>query len=95
MDDILKLFGVIMASGGAGILLYGMYAAVSRLSGGVPPLPPLEGRAGQERIEALEDRVEELLPLQQRVLELEERLDFAERVLGQSDAARLEAGRES
>lgn len=36
---------------------------------------------GSERMEELEDRVAELETAQQRVLDLEERLDFAERLL--------------
>lgn len=38
-----------------------------------------------QRIEQLEDRVNDLLIDQQRVVELEERLDFAERLLAQRE----------
>lgn len=53
--------------------------------------------AAQSAIEALEERVAELEAQQGRLLELEERLDFAERVLTQQrerDAIRLPAGQE-
>lgn len=46
-------------------------------------LPPTTGEVQVERIFQLEDRVAELEARQERVLELEERLDFAERLLAQ------------
>jgi hypothetical protein len=54
-------------------------------------LPP---DGSDERAAELEARLAEVDDLQHRVLELEERLDFAERLLaqGRQDAARLEAG---
>jgi len=52
----------------------------------------LEGQQGHddqlvERVEQLEDRLSELGGDQLRMAELEERLDFAERLLAQRDAA--------
>ena len=86
MDDILKLFGVIMAAGGSGILLYGMYGLVAWVvrKAEAPPASP----ETEAHLRELEERVAELAPLQDRVLELEERLDFAERVLANPEAAR-------
>lgn len=48
-----------------------------------------------ERKAAPQESDERLMQLEQRVAELEERLDFAERVLGQhEELRRLESGRE-
>jgi len=47
------------------------------------PPPTTTGEVQAERIFQLEDRVAELEARQERVLELEERLDFAERLLAQ------------
>ncbi len=47
-----------------------------------------------ERVEELDDRIAELEAGQQRILELEERLDFAERLLTRvREAEKLEEGR--
>jgi hypothetical protein len=47
-----------------------------------------------ERLEQLEDRLMELEAAQQRVLELEERVDFTERLLARERDLKLGAGRE-
>ena len=54
--------------------------------------PTTTGEVQAERLFALEDRLAELEAQQARVLELEERLDFAERLLAQQrEAPRLGA----
>ena len=49
-------------------------------------------QADPERLRELEARVEDLEASQSRMLELEERVDFAERLLAQRDAERLPRG---
>jgi hypothetical protein len=59
--------------------------------------PPETTREVQaERLALVEDRVADLEQMQARMLELEDRLDFAERLLAQQrDAVRLPAGGEA
>ena len=82
MDNLLKLFAVITAMGGAGVLMYGAVAfigvAVKRMERGTGVPAALEGEVAE-----LRTRVEENEGLRDRVLELEERLDFTERLLTQ------------
>ncbi len=56
----------------------------------------LEGTAGRDESAAagLADRVAELEQRDNRLVELEERLDFAERLLAQRDLDRLPRGRD-
>lgn len=55
--------------------------------------PETTGEVQAERMAIMEDRLAELEQVQGRVMELEERLDFAERLLAKHrDAARLPAG---
>ena len=54
------------------------------------------GEVQVERLALVEDRMAELEQMQARMLELEDRLDFAERLLAQQrEAVRLPAGRET
>lgn len=54
---------------------------------------PITGEVQLDRLAYLEDRVAELEQGQQRVMELEERLDFTERMLAQQrDPARIGPG---
>lgn len=58
--------------------------------------PETTGEVQAERMAIMEDRLAELEQVQGRVMELEERLDFAERLLAQHrDPARLPAGDEA
>jgi nucleoside-diphosphate-sugar epimerase len=54
----------------------------------------LEGHAGvvDDRLVEMERRLRDLEAREQRVAELEDRLDFAERLLAQRDEARLPGG---
>jgi hypothetical protein len=58
--------------------------------------PETTGEVQAERMAILEDRLAELEQVHARVMELEERLDFTERLLAQQrDPARLPAGGEA
>jgi len=79
-SDVLKLFGVLMAVGGAGTLTYAAIAIVSAISS------RLGGKHGAINTDALDEiraRLEVTEALEARVMELEERVDFAERLLAQ------------
>lgn len=95
MDDVLKIFGIFTAMGMAGAGVYAVIALVGVVT------RRLEGRRteGDEslrhELEDLQARVAGGEELQQRVAELEERLDFAERMLAQRpDVARIPASPE-
>jgi len=67
----------------AAIVLWPLVRALARrIEGG-------GGRARQEELEALRDRVTALEEGHGRLAELEERIDFAERMMARQDAARL------
>lgn len=82
MDEFVKLFSVFAGMGMAGALIYGTIGligvGIKRLERGTAPQPELMGE-----LEELRARVAEGEGLQQRVAELEERVDFAERLLAQ------------
>jgi len=90
MEDVVKLFGILVAiasAGAVGYLLISLAAAITKR---------LEGRPGSAALEAevaeLRAKLEEQDQLRVRLLELEERVDFVERLLAQQrDAGRLEA----
>ena len=95
MDDVVRLFGIFIAMGGAGALIYGAVAligvGVKRLERSAPDGAALAGELAE-----LRERVAEGEGLRERVLELEERLDFAERLLAQrNEPARFPSGDES
>lgn len=52
------------------------------------------GMLEEERVAQIEDRLMELEAAQQRVMELEERVDFTERLLARERELKLGAGRE-
>ena len=81
MNDAVRLVFVLMAVFSAGILGYIAIAVVTKLLNRAegkttPALPPGE-------LEAIHERLAESESLEARVTELEERLDFAERLLAQ------------
>lgn len=91
-EAILKV--IIMGVAAVGIPV-GAYAAIAatRSIWGRPQPTPESGGAGE--LAALRERVQELEVLQGRMMELEERLDFAERMLVQQrETGRLPEGRE-
>lgn len=94
MDDAIKLFGIFMAMSLAGSTAYVVIVLANTL------VKRLEGRSGaaealQAELDDLRGRVEEGEQARTRISELEERLEFAERLLSQQRAeARLPAGGE-
>ena len=91
-ETILKV--IVMAVAAVGIPV-GAYAAIAatRVIWARPQVPADNDNVSE--ISALKDRVHDLEAMQTRMMELEERLDFAERMLVQSrDANRLPEGRE-
>ena len=91
-EAILKV--IVMAVAAVGIPV-GAYAAIAATRViWARPQPPTEA-AGAAELAALRERVQDLEALQGRMMELEERLDFAERMLVQHrEAGRLAEGRE-
>lgn len=92
MEDILKFFfvmlSIMMAAGGGYAIIALVPALVRRVErrGGVAPAE------FEEELARLRERVHELEGAEERLAELEERLDFAERMLTQARDARLGAG---
>ena len=85
MDDAIKVFVVLAAIGLAGSVTYAtialVHALVHRLKGGGPDV-------SSDELEYLRDKAEQVDSLTDRVVELETRLDFAERLLTRGDEAR-------
>jgi hypothetical protein len=79
MDEGIKLFIVLASIGLAGSLTYASIAiigaVVNRIKGTHEP------DVSPEELEYLRDRAEQVTGLEERVAELETRLDFAERLL--------------
>ena len=88
MEDILKLAGVLAAVVGVPMLVItvipALGKAIARRLGGSRP----DDRLLSE-IELLRDRVDQLEEREGRIAELEERLDFAERIIARSDERQL------
>ncbi|HKP30374.1 MAG TPA: hypothetical protein VJU15_13265 [Gemmatimonadales bacterium] len=78
MDDALKVFIILAGIGLAGTVTYAsialVHAFISRIKGGAPDVT-------SDELEYLRDRAEQVDSLSERVVELETRLDFAERLL--------------
>jgi hypothetical protein len=94
MDGVFKLFGIFMAMTMAGSAAYVIIVLANAL------VKRLEGRntaagAVQAELDELRSRIEEGEQTRARIAELEERLEFAERLLSQYRAdGRLPAGGE-
>ncbi|MBM4188595.1 MAG: hypothetical protein FJ206_14925 [Gemmatimonadetes bacterium] len=89
-DDVVQFFGVMMTLLVTGVLGYAGFTVVGALqrrlgSRSDPVLAP-------DEVEAVRANIEETDQLRHRVAELEERLDFAERLLAKSEPARLSPG---
>ena len=80
MEEGLKLFSVLLAIGGAGTIIYAAIALttafMARLRGKRAPI-------GTDDLDEIRARLEVTEALETRVMELEERVDFAERLLAQ------------
>ena len=80
MDDALKLFAVLLAIGGAGTLVY---AAIALTTAFTERLRGKRAAVGTDDLDEIRARLEVTEALESRVMELEERVDFAERLLAQ------------
>lgn len=90
-DNPTPIFGMVVAAVIFGVVLRGpLGRAVGKMLEG----PAQHDDVLRDRIEDLEMRVGDFGSEQQRILELEERLDFAERLLAQRDPQALPRGRE-
>lgn len=77
-SDALKLFSVLTAIGLSGAMVYAAIALVGAV------VRRLEGRPAapdHEELEFLRERAEQVEVMEQRLAELETRVDFAERLL--------------
>jgi hypothetical protein len=92
-SEVLKIVMMFIGIGFAGSLTYGAVALITAFSRRIERrgAGDVESLAGE--VEELRQRVEEGEAVRARVQELEERLDFAERLLAQErDRARLPMG---
>ena len=95
MEEALRLVGIFIALGAAGGLVYLMVALGGVLVKRLENRPGSETVALRAELEELRARMDEADHTRARIAELEERLDFTERLLVQQrDASRLPAGRE-
>ena len=87
---VLPILGMIMGGG----FLWGVYRTVNRaLERRHERMMVVEGAPTAHALEELRGRVEVLEDVNYRMQELEERLDFAERMLAQQQRKGLESGR--
>lgn len=78
-EVVFPLIGMAMGAG----VLYGVYRTANRLIDRKQEREALQGGAGSAEVEQLRARVEALEELSYRLHDLEERVDFTERVLTQ------------
>jgi len=78
MEDVIKLFAVMMAVTMPAVIGWGIYAWIANYS---KRLKAGRSSLSSQEVEHLLTRVEELERGQRQVLELAERLDFVERML--------------
>jgi hypothetical protein len=80
VEEGLKVFSILLAVGGAGTIIYAAIAVTTalteRLRGKRAPI-------GTDDLDEIRARLEVTEALESRVMELEERVDFAERLLAQ------------
>ncbi|HMV32123.1 MAG TPA: hypothetical protein PKA50_08380 [Gemmatimonadales bacterium] len=81
MDDVAKILGILLAFGGAGTVSYALIRLVNVFSRRLERTSGPELQAIAAELEDLRARAAGTDDLQHRVAELEERLDFAERML--------------
>ena len=75
--EAIKLFWILTAVGSAGAVVYAVVAIVNLVTRKLEGAPA----AGVEELEELRARADQVEYLEQRVAELETRVDFAERLL--------------
>jgi hypothetical protein len=91
MDDIIKIGLGMLVMTGFPLMLYGGFVAIRAFQRKLEGQP---GRAGVDReLEDVRARLADLEQAQGRVVELEERLDFAERLLAQEKKPQLHGER--
>lgn len=91
-ETVFKIIVMGVAAVGIPVGAYAAIAATRSIWGKPQPSPDSESAA---ELSALKERVHELEAMQNRMMELEERLDFAERMLVQSrEPGRLPEGKE-
>jgi hypothetical protein len=78
-EVVFPLIGMAMGAG----VLYGIYRTANRLIDRKQEREALQGGAGAAEVEQLRARVEALEELSYRLHDVEERVDFTERVLTQ------------
>lgn len=81
MDDVAKILGILLAFGGAGAVSYALIRLVNVFSRRLERASGPELQAIAAELDDLRARAVGAEELQRRVAELEERLDFAERML--------------
>ncbi len=90
MDDAIKLFLVFAAMGLSGAAVYAAVLLTGVLARRLERRPPEADLALQQEMEEFRARLDESDQLRGRVTELEERLEFAERLLArQREPGRL------
>ncbi len=95
MDDIAKMLGLLLAFGGAGAVSYALIRLVNVFSHRLEQSGGPELQAIAAEVEELRARAAGTDELHHRVAELEERLDFAERMLArQREPGALPDGRD-
>ena len=91
MDDLIKVVAFVGALIGLGV---GAYAGVTVVSILKRRFDPPAAESGPDGLESIHARVANVEVLEARVNELEERVDFAERLIAtQHESERLSAGR--
>lgn len=80
--------GIVLALGTPALAFILIQAAMRKFGGS------RQDTTSSEEIGALRSEIDELRGLPPRIAELEERLDFAERMMAQQDVARLTRGRD-
>jgi hypothetical protein len=92
-SDALKLLMIFLSIGFAGSLTYGAIALITAFARRLEGRPTGELNALAEQVDDLRLRVEDGEATRGRLVELEERLEFAERMLAQQrEAPRLPGG---
>lgn len=88
MDDLVRVVVSILVMAGVGVFGYAAVAALNVW------LRRTDRKAGpsQEQLDAIHDRLAVTEALEGRIEELEQRVDFAERLIAQHETERLPAG---
>ena len=89
MDDVIRVAAFVGALVGCGVGAYAGISIISVLRRRFDPAP----RPGVEELDSIHARLANVETLEARVNELEERVDFAERLIAaQHESERLSAG---